>query len=180
MTGSFEWAPKRHNLAVLVTDVFRRIRRLVPNARLSIVGKGLSGPVLRAVQAEEGVEYLGPVPDIRPHIARASVVVNYVESGGGIAIKVLEAMSMGKPVVANTLAAEGIAAVHGRDLLIASSKEEFAESVASVLGDPDLQARLGRCGRELVTDAYSSASLAIRLVDYYDTILGDRRGEPAR
>src|SRR5207247_2261562 len=116
-----------HNLNVLVSDVFPRIRALVPDARLAIVGKGLSDAALARVRGQEGVEYVGAVADVRPYIARASVVINYVESGGGIAIKILEAMAMAKPVVANAIAAEGIAAMPARDLLVASTKSEFAE-----------------------------------------------------
>jgi glycosyltransferase involved in cell wall biosynthesis len=171
ITGSFDWTPKRHNLAVLVNEVFPMIKQLAPAARLAIVGRGLSGDVLAAVRARNGVDYVGPVDDVRPHIARASVVVNYVESGSGIAIKVLEAMSMGKPVVTNALGAEGIAATSGTHLIVATTKTEFARAVSSLLSDPFLQSRLGAAARELVLEKYASALLAETLVEYFGTML---------
>ncbi len=169
LTGSFEWAPKRHNLAVLANELFPQIRRLAPNARLWVVGRGLRGAA-RDPRRQDGVEYVGEVADVRPYIARAAVIVNYVESGGGIAIKVLEALAMEKPVVANTIAAEGIDASNGRHLIIASTKDQFVERVAALLRDPVLQARLGRAGRELILEKYSSRVLAQRLARYLDMI----------
>ena len=175
LTGSFEWAPKRHNLAVLVNDLFPRIRRLVPGARLSIVGKGLTEGT-RAHRSQDGVEYVGEVADVRPYIARAAVVVNYVESGGGIAIKVLEALAMAKPVVANAIAAEGIEASNGQHLIVVSTKDKFVQEVATLLTNPSLQARLGQGGRELVLEKYSSRMLARTLAAYYETIASGHRG----
>lgn len=178
LTGSFDWAPKRHNLAVLVNDVFPLIQRLVPAARLSIVGKGLSGRALGDLQARAGVEYVGAVSDVRPYIARASVVVNYVESGSGIAIKILEAMAMGKPVVTNAMGVEGIAATAGTHLLVASTKVDFAEAVATAMSDTALGARLGTAARALVVEKYSSAALADELTTYFQRILTTDRSLP--
>jgi glycosyltransferase involved in cell wall biosynthesis len=180
LTGSFEWAPKRHNLEVLVYEVLPLIRRQMPTARLSVVGSGLSGNSLRGIRDQPGVDYVGPVEDVRPYIARSSVAVNYVESGGGIAIKVLEAMAMAKAVVANTVAAEGIAAKSGRDLLVARSKSEFAEMVAMLLADPIRQSSLGQAGRRLVLETYSSSALARSLADYYARMVELHRSRTIR
>jgi len=171
LTGSFDWAPKRANLAVLIDDVLPLICRRVPTARLSIVGKGLTGRLLAAVRTRQGVDYVGPVADVRPYIARSSVVLNYVESGSGIAIKVLEAMAMGKAVVTNVLGAEGISAISGRHLLIASTKAEFADSVTAVMLDQAIALRLGEAARNLVLSKYSSAALTRELAVYFQTIL---------
>lgn len=180
LTGSFDWAPKRHNLAVLVNDVFPLIRLRVPNARLTIVGKGLSGAALRDVRARAGVDYVGPVNDVRPYIARASVVVNYVESGSGIAIKVLEAMAMGKAVVTNVLGAEGIDATDGTHLLIASTKAHFAQAVGALMSDGAQRARLGAAARDLVIQKYASELLARQLASYFSEIRGAPRSHRLR
>lgn len=172
ITGSYDWAPKRHNLAVLVREVFPLIQQLAPAARLSVVGRGLDGPLLAELKARNGIDYVGAVPDVRPYIARASVVVNYVESGSGIAIKLLEAMAMGKPIVTNDLGVEGIAATNGTNLLVASSKSEFAQAVSKLLSDIGLQARLGNAARELVVEKYSSAMLAQKLAAYFEMVAG--------
>jgi glycosyltransferase involved in cell wall biosynthesis len=171
LTGSFDWAPKRANVAVLVNEVLPLIRTRVPAAQLSIVGRGLSGRLLRDIRKRDGVEYVGPVPDVRPYIARSAVVLNYVESGSGIAIKVLEAMAMGKAVVTNGLGVEGIAAINGRHLLVASTKAQFADSVAAVMNEQALALRLGEAARSLVVSKYSSAALTRELTTYFRAML---------
>ena len=70
------------------------------------------------------------VPDLRPHYERASVVVAPLRWGGGTRLKILEALAMGKAVVATTLAAEGIDLRPGVNLEIADAPEDFARACA--------------------------------------------------
>ena len=90
MTGSFAWKPKQHNLLILATEIFPRIKARIPEATLSIVGQGIPDALRRLVEAQ-GVTVTGGVPDVRPYVHRAALVLNYLEAGGGISLKVLEA-----------------------------------------------------------------------------------------
>ena len=71
----------------------------------------------------------GEVPDVRPYLDRASVVVAPLRLGGGMRVKVAEALAAGKAVVATPLAAEGLGASHGDQLLLAHDAEAIAEAV---------------------------------------------------
>jgi len=73
----------------------------------------------RVAQQTPGVRIIGGVPDVRPYIARSALLINYLESGGGIALKVLEAMAMRRPVLCNSLGCEGIPIRHGREVFVA-------------------------------------------------------------
>jgi sugar transferase (PEP-CTERM/EpsH1 system associated) len=90
-------------------------------------------PAVRALAARPGVFVTGTVADIRPYLAHADVAVAPLRIARGIQNKVLEAMAMARPVVATPEAFEGVRAEPGRDLLVASGAEAFAEAVASVL-----------------------------------------------
>jgi hypothetical protein len=108
-----------------------RVLERAPDAHLTIVG---ANPV-RAVTALAGrhVTVTGRVDDIRPYVAHAAVVVAPLRIARGIQNKVLEAMAMGRPVVASPQAYEGIRAAPGRELLVGDGAREMAQAVVDVL-----------------------------------------------
>ena len=115
----------------------RASRRLHPRARFKIIGS--SPPPALLALAGPRVEFTGFVADLRPHLAEAAAVVVPLRLGGGTRLKIVEAMAMGKAIVSTTLGAEGIDAVHGRDILIADEPERFAAAVAACCPIPTLQ-----------------------------------------
>ena len=95
-----------------------------------------------------GVTVTGKVPDVTPHLDRAAVVVAPLSTGGGLRVKVLEALAFGKALVASPLAVEGIALTDGRNYLRADGDAAFADAVALLLGDERRRVELGRAARE--------------------------------
>ena len=89
----------------------------------------------------------GAVPDLAPYFAQAAVVVAPLRLGGGMRVKVVEALAAGKPVVASPLAASGLAVTDGEQIFLAKTHEEFAERIALLLDDPALRRRLGAAAR---------------------------------
>jgi glycosyltransferase involved in cell wall biosynthesis len=176
MTGSFEWRPKQHNLRVLLERVFPRIRGRVPEASLSIVGAGVPEELRQLGESQPGVRFTGEVADVREHVRRASLVLNYLESGGGIALKVLEALAMRKPVLSNALGVEGIELEHGRDIFVADGIEEFAQAAAALLLNREQRASLAQHGYTKVRDNYSWSSLAHRFEEVYSEVLAESEG----
>src|SRR6185503_13791442 len=87
-------------------------------AGLRVVGRGIPDDIVR-LAAGAGVEVVGVVPDVRPHLAAARVVVAPVRFGTGMRGKVLEALAMGRPVVTTRLGAEGLDARADHHLLVA-------------------------------------------------------------
>src|SRR5690606_19543441 len=104
-------------------------------ARLIIVGSDPPRSV-RDLERDD-VEVTGRVPDVNTYLQRASVVVAPLRAGGGMRLKVLQAMAAGKAVVATTLGAEGLVGGTDRPLLLADDEEGFASAVAGLLSDAE-------------------------------------------
>src|SRR5262249_18086671 len=103
----------------------------------------------------------------RPCLARAAAVVVPIRMGGGTRLKVVEALSMARPIVSTTVGCEGIDVEPGRHLLVADQPEEFASAVCRLLDDPAFGTRLGSAGRDLVVDRYSWQRAGQLLRDLY-------------
>ena len=143
--GNYGHPPNRDAVAFLVREV---LPRLGPTS-LRIVGRAIT-PEVSALARYPGVEVVGAVDDVRPHLLAARAVVAPVRFGTGMRGKVLEALAMARPVIATPLGAEGLGAVNGRHLMTAEGSEQWARTVQAVLGDADLARRLGAQGRALV------------------------------
>jgi sugar transferase (PEP-CTERM/EpsH1 system associated) len=153
-TGVLDYAPNIDGLDWFLREVFPPLRLLNPQARLLIVGRNPTATV-RAFTRYAGVQVIGSVPDMRPHLAHASVAIVPLRIARGIQNKVLEAMACNKPVVCSPQAAQGIQATHRRHLMIANDPRQWIESLHHLLGNTTARRRLGASARELVEQRYT-------------------------
>jgi hypothetical protein len=126
--------------------VLPRIRARRPQARLWIVGADPS-PAVKRLEALPGVRVTGSVPDVRPYLQRAALMVAPLNIARGTQNKILEAMAAGVPVVTSAVAAGGVDAVPGEHFLVANSAEGCASAVLRILENPSERARLAAAGR---------------------------------
>jgi len=149
-----DWYPNEDGIVHFIEAVLPRVRREVPAATLTVVGRNPSSR-LRAAAVTAGVHVTGLVDDVRPHMAEAAVYVVPLRIGGGTRLKIFEALSMGKAVVSTAIGAEGLPLTPGQDYLQADDPTSFAEAVTSLLRDPVRRRAIGAAGRRLVEARYS-------------------------
>ena len=129
-----------------------------------VVGKDPTEKV-RMLAERPGVHVTGGVDDIRPYLDSAGIFVCPIRYGAGIKNKILAALSMNKAVVATRMSIEGLDLQDNEHLIIADEPEKFAAQVVRLLEDPELVARLGRNGQELVSAGYSWENSTSQLED---------------
>jgi glycosyltransferase involved in cell wall biosynthesis len=168
--GVLDYRPNVDAAQHLVDEVWPLVRRRRPQARLLIVGRGDEAE--RERLRCPGVELTGEVPDVRPYLAGAAVVIVPIRMGGGTRLKVVEALSMARPMVSTTLGCEGVNVRHGEHLLVADGAEELAGAVTQLLEDRWLAAELGRAGRRRMEEEYSWELAGDRLEELYARVLG--------
>jgi glycosyltransferase involved in cell wall biosynthesis len=166
--GLLHYRPNLDAAEHLVEEIWPLVQRRRPDARLVIVGRGDEADLRRL--RRPGVEVTGEVPDIRPYLDRAAVVVVPVRMGGGTRLKVLEGLAMEKPMVSTTLGCEGVDVRDGEHLVVADSPGSFAAAVVRLFEDPAAARALGRAGRRRMEEAYSWGLAGSRLDALYDRI----------
>jgi polysaccharide biosynthesis protein PslH len=177
--GSLDWLPNQDGVAFFVDRVWPLVRRAKPQAVFQIVGRYPPRNV-RRLQHVDGVEVVGTVPDIRPYLAAAAVVVVPLLVGGGTRIKIFEALAMGKAVVSTTIGAEGLPVTSGDHLLVADAPSAFAEAVLELLNDANRRARLGQTASRLVNAHYSTEVVARQFEQVcQQTVKDARAGTPS-
>src|SRR5207302_9614574 len=137
----------------LYQQVMPLIWQQQPEATLTIVG---SNPpkVLQALTSDPRVEVTGYVDDLRSYVGRAEVMLSPMVYSVGIQNKVLEAMALGTPVVAAAQAAAALGTQTGRDLLVATSAQDFADATLRLMDNADLRLSLSQHGRSYVEEQH--------------------------
>src|SRR5215471_5987689 len=148
--GSMDWDPNEDGVLWFLQDVFPRILEAAPHATFSIVGRAPSSRLRAMARNVPGVEITGWVPDVRPYLAGAEVVVVPLRVGGGTRIKIPEAMAMAKAVVSTPIGAEGLPFQDWREIRIAQQPEQFARAVVDLLNNAALRDSLATEARDAV------------------------------
>ena len=139
-SGLMSYYPNQQAVRWFLDEIFPLILHRVPAARFVVAGA--APPRWLRARASDRVAVTGRVPDIRPYLRMASVVVVPLKIGGGTRVKILEAQAMRRPVVSTAIGAEGLGLSHGESILLADRAHEFADSVVNLLGDGSQAARI--------------------------------------
>jgi glycosyltransferase involved in cell wall biosynthesis len=164
-SANFEYHPNIDAVGFLVREIWPIVRTRCPGVRLRLVGRGdayirhLLPPGAaetgNGAASQTGIEVSGPLPDARAEIAQAQIVVAPLRAGSGTRIKILEAWAAARCVVATPLAAEGLGARNGVDIVLAADAHAFASEVIRLLGDPPARKRIATHGRQSFENSYS-------------------------
>jgi glycosyltransferase involved in cell wall biosynthesis len=157
--GSMNYPPNIDAVKWFCHDVWPTVRdNAVRKCRFFIVGYK-PPEVIRSLFEPDSVIVTGGVDSVDPYYAQSDVVVAPIRFGGGTRIKILEAMSMAKPVISTTIGAEGIETSPGADIIIADTASDFADACLDLMGDSSMREDLGRAARTLVEAQYSEDAI---------------------
>ena len=164
-TGLMSYRPNVDAAIFFVRDIMPRILAKRHSAVFYIVG-GEAPPEVTGL-ASANVVVTGSVDDVRPYVHRAAVFAVPLRMGSGTRLKVLEGLSMGKPMVSTSLGCEGIDLVPGEHLLIADDANSFADAVLDLMTQPEMAGRLGVEGRGLMLRRYRWETATEELEAFY-------------
>jgi glycosyltransferase involved in cell wall biosynthesis len=168
--GGFNHFPNVDAALWLGNEIVPLLRRLRKGIRLIIVGD--NPPAALRAMACDDIMVTGRVPSVKPYLDRAAVVLAPVRRGGGMRVKVLNAMAMGKAVVTTPLGAEGlIGPRNDLPIAIGETAEEIATATTSLLASPEHRRALGIRARAFVTEHHTWSAYAARLEAIYAELL---------
>jgi len=153
--GTMYWPPNIDAVRWFVQAIYPLIHQQRPDVEFDVVGARPPAELLALNDAGLGINVTGYVADPTPYQRRAAVMVVPLLAGGGMRVKILNALAEGIPIVSTTLGYEGIDVAPGRDILVGDTPKAFAAEVLRVLDDPGLGKQLATRGRTLVEEKYS-------------------------
>ncbi len=168
--GNLKWYPNRDAMIYFAREVWPRLASRLPELTMDVCGSGPPAELLGLAAKDPRFRVHGFVDDVRPWIGGAAVYVCPIRDGGGTKLKVLDALAMGKALVADPVACEGIAVTQGKDVEFATDPETFVARICDLVGDEERRRRMGAAARTLVTERYSYRSIGARLSRIYESL----------
>jgi glycosyltransferase involved in cell wall biosynthesis len=162
--GTMFWMPNSQGVSWWLHGGYELLRTICPDLTYDIVGARPPRALQLLAVRYEGVTLHGYVADTLSFWTRASALAVPILSGGGVRVKILEAMAMGVPVVSTTIGCEGLNVRTGEHLLVADTPEAFAHAIAKILRDKALAVRLAQNARQLILEQYD-AKAALQTLD---------------
>jgi glycosyltransferase involved in cell wall biosynthesis len=164
--GALDWRPNINAVRWLVKKVWPIVSEALPEACLFVAGRNPDSSV-RNICRGKNIIFAGEVPSSAVFLSDKEVIAVPLFSGSGIRMKILEGMSLGKPIVATTAAASGIIFEENKDLFIADDSRKFAEQIIRLLSDEMLRRDIGTNARENVSKNYDILASAEELMKFY-------------
>jgi len=177
MVANYGYDPNVDAALWLGREIFPKVGNLVPEARLELVG-GRPPPELRDLGRNPQIEITGRVPDVRPYLAAATVVACPLRIGGGIKVKMVEALAAAKPIVTTPIGAQGLGPAAGEAMRIAADEDAFALEIVELLRSLGERKRLSEAARELVATLPSWDQAADQLLALYRRAIREARRKP--
>jgi glycosyltransferase involved in cell wall biosynthesis len=171
LIGSFGWQPTLDAADRLLTRLWPEIRRIVPEARLRLVGRRAKVKLGDRANVP-GVEVFEDVPDIIPYFHSADVLLYPTPLGSGMKVKVMEAFALGTPVVTTREGVEGLPARDGSEAGIADDDQGLIDRTVALLGDRGRRVRQRVEARRLIEDHCGPGVTLDRVEAVYDGIVG--------
>ncbi len=152
-TGSMSYYPNSTGVLDFLEASWPSVRERLPDCGCTIVGAD-PPDALRQWDGRDGVRVTGRVERVDTYLQDGLIYIVPLRIGGGIRLKILEAMASGRAIVSTPVGCEGLEGKHGEHLLIADDPIAFADAIVELIRDREKRTRISRNARELVETVY--------------------------
>jgi glycosyltransferase involved in cell wall biosynthesis len=169
--GTMYWPANINAINWFLDAIYPLIKARLPAVRCTLIGARPPESILERAKTDPSLTVTGYVDDPMPYLRDASMMIVPLKAGGGMRVKILNALAQGIPMVTTTVGCEGIAVTHDKDILIADEPAAFAEASLRLLTDAALNQRISQNGREMVIRQYDYREAIKPLDDIYREIV---------
>ncbi len=163
--GSFDWVPNLQGLEWFFENVWKNITRNYPLLKFVIAGKKMPDSIKNLESGD--VVIAGEVPNAKQFILEQGILIVPLISGSGIRIKIIEALALGKIVIATNIAAEGLGLTDGENVLIANNSSQFIGQIGKCLNDTAFRKKIGRNAHQFALNNFQNKRIFESLMNTY-------------
>lgn len=169
--GSMSWLPNVDGISWFVNEIFPNLLKVVPDVLFYIVGKDPNQEIINFQRRfPNNIIVTGFVEDERPYISTSDVFIVPLKIGGGMRIKILNALSMEKPVVTTSIGVEGIH-IKKNSFVLADTNEDFLKGILNVLNYKEKSKNMALLGHKEVVNKYSNHIIYNNHIQYLENVI---------
>jgi len=164
--GSLDWYPNIEALDWFINKVWLIILTKIPNAKLHIAGKNANKNWVEKLKTKPNILFYGEINSPESYLSKGKILISPLFSGSGIRIKILEALSLGLPIVASSLAIKGLELENNENIVIANNKKDFSNACINLFSDKLLWEKLAIKGKKFIKENFSSEIIDKKLNNF--------------
>jgi len=164
--GALEWMPNQQGLLWFIDKVWPIIVLKYPDLKFHIAGRNAPSWLVKHFN-KPNIIYHGEIEDAYSFICNSGIMIVPILSGGGMRVKIVEGMALGKPIVSTSIGAEGLDVKDGEDILIADTAYLFAAKICELVENKELAKKLSMNAHKNSIEKYDNISIARKVIDFY-------------
>jgi glycosyltransferase involved in cell wall biosynthesis len=166
--GAMDWGPNLEGVLWFLNAIWPSIHQRFPNLKFYLAGRNMSEEIARLNMPN--VIVVGEVEDAVAFMQTKAIMIVPLLSAGGVRVKIIEGLALGRSVIATSLGAEGLGCENGKQLMLADRKEDWLEALEKLLHDESIRRSLAVEGRKHVAAHFDIAAVTNQLVNFYKEI----------
>ncbi len=163
--GSLDWMPNQEGIRWFLREVWQPFFLKKP---ILLEVAGINPPDWLRRTDLKNVQILGEVADAKIFLRQHAIMIAPLFSGGGIRVKILEGMMLGRVVITTSTGLEGIAATDGVEVLIANDAESFKEKIEFCYKNPQKMVEISQNARKWVIENFDRNHIAKRVITLFE------------
>jgi len=164
--GGMNYYPNREAVLFFISEIWPVLQKDNLIRSVTIIGQNPPKELID-ITRHSSISAPGFVDDVRPYIASAKIYICPIKNGGGTRLKILDALAMGKPLIATGFAVEGLDLKEGEHYIRAENASEFVAQIKRLENDNDLCQKLALSGRKFVENRYSWEIIGAKIEEAY-------------
>lgn len=165
--GALDWIPNQQGLLWFVDFCLDDLINQKPTAKLIVAGRNAPKWLVEKLKQHKSITFLGEIDDAKSFMLQNNVMIVPLFSGGGMRIKIIEAMAYGKAIVTTTIGAEGINARNKENIFIADKPSTFVNYIVHLLENGNLRQKIGENARAFILQNFDNFAIAKKLYEFY-------------
>ena len=166
--GAMNWKPNLEAVGWLTKEIWPTVTSAFPNFKLHLAGKNMPQWIIN--NKNKGIKNHQEVDSAIDFMNKYDIMLVPLLSAGGIRVKIIEGMALGKLIISTKIGAEGIDYKEGENLLIANTPIEFKEKIKWLKNNPDKIKEIGNNAKNYVRDQYDNLQISKNLVQFYKSL----------
>ncbi len=168
--GSMDWLPNIEGVDWFLNEVYPKLRNDQSEIPIFLAGKNMPERIFALEKS--GLHIQGRIDDAKKFLFDKQIMIVPLLSGGGMRVKILEGMAMGKTIISTSIGAEGIRCENEKNILIADSPEEFRNAIIKCLENPEFTYAIGNQARLLAESEYENKVIGSGIMKFYNSLSG--------
>jgi len=168
--GALNTVANKDGLLWFYNEIWPELLKYDKQLNLTVIGTGSEKKEYNSLKNDKSIHFVGKVSNVVPYYYQSGISIVPLRIGGGTRLKILEAMSLGNPVVSTKVGSEGITITNNENILLANTAFEFKEAILLLLNNNDKFDDIRFNAKNFVTNNYDWTSIGSRMNSTFSSL----------